>query len=90
MSEKTPRTDDLAFLDKWGESVVDSDFARILERENNELRELVRLITIQEMSDSGRIFYPTNVGSCRCMDLERIGQITEKYRPTPHINQEEE
>ncbi len=169
MSDKTPRTDDSAFPGEWEDSVVDADFARILERENMDLREnynrvlmqqredfehtkearrqfregtwhgnttkdyeesvcidpeeetaffslayqwqdkkhrhvhdlcdwinalqdeakdfreLVKLLTIQEMSDSGRLFYPTNVSSCRCMDLERIGQITEKYRPIPHI-----
>lgn len=59
-------------------------------QELEDLRELVRLLTIQEMSDSGRIFYPTNITSCRCMDMEKIGQITEKYRPKPHINEEEE
>jgi hypothetical protein len=57
--------------------------------ELGELRELVNLITKQEMSDSGRIFYPTSIDSCRCLDLERIGKITEKYRETPHINQED-
>ncbi len=57
--------------------------------ELEELRELVNLITKQEMSDNGNLFYPTNVGSCRCMDLERIGEITEKYRKTPHITTEE-
>ncbi len=66
--------------------VVSSDFARELERENNELRELVNLITIQEESDSGRIFYPNGITSCRAMDGERMGQITEKYRKTPHID----
>lgn len=57
-------------------------------QELEDLRELVRLLTIQEMSDSGRVFYPTSITSCRCMDLERIGQITEKYRPKPHITTE--
>ena len=54
-----------------------------------ELRELVRLLTVQEISDSGRIFYPTSVSSCRGRALERIGQITEKYRPKPHITTED-
>lgn len=57
--------------------------------ELEELRELVNLITIQEMSDSGRIFYPTSIDSCRCMDLEKIGQILEKYRSTPHMSTED-
>ena len=57
--------------------------------ELDELRELVKLLTIQEESDNGYLFYPTNIESCRCMDSERIGQILEKYRPTKHINQNE-
>ena len=56
--------------------------------ENNELRELVDIITEQEMSDSGRIFYPTSISSCRCMALDRARQITEKYRSKPHITTE--
>jgi hypothetical protein len=60
-----------------------------LQDENKDFRELVRLLTIQEMSDSGRIFYPNGFTSCRAMDGERMGQITEKYRPTPHISTEE-
>ena len=54
-----------------------------------ELRELVHLLTIQEESDNGYVFYPTNISSCRCMDSERIGKILDKYRKTPHINQED-
>jgi len=49
--------------------------------ELEELRELVRLITIEEISDSGHTFCPTNISSCRCIDLEKIGQILEKYKP---------
>jgi hypothetical protein len=54
--------------------------------ELEDLRELVNLITKQEVSDSGKLFYPTSIDSCRCMDLDRIGQITEKYRKTPHLS----
>ena len=52
------------------------------------LRELVNLLTKQEMTDSGRYFYPTNISSCRCMDSEKIGKILEKYRKTPHQTQD--
>lgn len=52
------------------------------------LRELVNLATKQEVSDSGRLFYPTSITSCRCMDSARIGQILEKYRKTPHQTQD--
>ena len=57
--------------------------------ELEELRELVKLLTIQEMSDNENLFYPTHIDSCRSRDLERMGQITEKYRPTPHISTED-
>jgi hypothetical protein len=59
-----------------------------LERENKELLELVNLITIQEESDNGRIFYPNQITSCRCLDAKRMGEITEKYRSTPHIERD--
>ena len=85
MIDNTPRTDEASRGVGDGE-VVSVFFSEELERENNELRELVRLLTIQEMSDSGRLFYPTSISSCRCMDLEKIGEITEKYRKTPHID----
>ena len=53
------------------------------------LRELVHLLTIQEESDNGYLFYPTSISSCRCMDGEKIGQILEKYRKQPHITRED-
>ena len=52
------------------------------------LRELVNLLTKQEVSDSGHLFSPTQIHSCRCMDLERIGQTLEKYRKTPRQTQD--
>lgn len=86
----TPRTDEWELPDEYEETyAVDSDFVRILERENNELRELVDLITIQEESDNGLLFYPNQITSCRVMDAKRIGEITEKYRSKPHIKQED-
>jgi len=51
-----------------------------LSEENNELLELVRLLTIEEISDSGRTFCPTQITSCRCMDLEKIHTILQKYK----------
>lgn len=57
--------------------------------ELEELRELVNLITKQEMTDDGRLWYPNGFTSFRVMDGERIGEITEKYRKTPHITTED-
>jgi len=84
-----PRTAKAIYPVKIGEhELVKASFADELERENNELRELVDLITKQEMSDSGRIFYPNKITSCRCLDQKRMGEITEKYRSTPHIERD--
>jgi hypothetical protein len=63
------------------------DWVDKLQDEVKDFRELVKLLTIQEMDDYGRYSYPTHIGSCRCMDLERIGQITEKHRPTKHYEE---
>lgn len=79
----TPRTD--VMVTGNSEPTIDeyedlATFTRKLERENNELRELVRLLTLEEESDSGRRFHPTTISSCRCMDLDKIGKILEKYK----------
>ena len=46
---------------------------------NTELTHLVKeflsILDIVEESDSGRQFHPNTIQSCRCMDLERIGEI---------------
>ena len=76
----TPRTDAEAYPEEWEAEAVDAEVSRKLERENNELRELVRLLTIEEISDSERTFCPTKITSCRCMDLHKIGKILEKYK----------
>lgn len=81
----TPRTDEATkeYYDEMYDHdfmYVETGFSKGLERENNELRELVRLITIEEISDSGRTFCPTEITSCRCMDLEKIHNILEKYK----------
>ncbi len=96
MSEKDPllappRTFDAFFASFDQNETVDNLYclSAELELENIELRELVDLITIQEESDSGRIFYPNGITSCRAMDGERMGEIAEKYRSTPHISTEE-
>jgi len=76
-----PRTAKAIYPVKIGEhELVKASFADELERENNELRELVRLLTIEEISDSGRTFCPTQITSCRCMDLEKIHTILQKYK----------
>jgi hypothetical protein len=80
----TPRTDEQAQLDAakyCGHSrdyVSLVKFTRELERENNELRELVRLLTIEEVSDSGHALCPTEITSC----LEKIHTILQKHKPT--------
>lgn len=69
------------FGDMWEE---DRDYykrkAEILQEENAELKELIKLLTIVEVSDSGREFYPNKIQSCRVMDGKRITEIIEKYK----------
>ena len=76
----TPRTDAEAYPGEWEAEAVDAEVSRKLERENNELLELVKLLTIEEISDSGRTFCPTKITSCRCIDLEKIHTILQKYK----------
>lgn len=56
-----------------------------MEQAEKDLRELVKLLTIEEISDSGMRFYPTKIQSCRCMDLEKISMILDKYKQPDHI-----
>ena len=45
-----------------------------------DIRELVRLLTIQEETDDGRPFYPNRITSCRALDGKRMGEIIDKYK----------
>lgn len=38
-------------------------------------RELIGYLESVEESDSGRQFHPTTIQSCRCLVVERLGQI---------------
>lgn len=39
------------------------------------VKEMLDILERREVSDSGREFSPTTISSCRCMDLERMGEI---------------
>lgn len=47
--------------------------------ENEELKSLLTnfldILNIQEMSDSGRVFNPNHISSCRVMDSEKMSKI---------------
>ena len=51
----------------------------ILATESEELKSLftnfLDILNIQEMSDSGRVFKPNKISSCRVMDMEKMGKI---------------
>lgn len=83
----TPRTDEIA----RGNHVVPTEWAQELERElatvieaRDELADLVEqfiyILDITEESDSGRLFHPTNITSCRASDLQKIGELVEALR----------
>jgi hypothetical protein len=58
---------------------------RELEAENTELKATVRsffqdFIDIREESDSGRVFAPITISSCRCMMIEPLAEVLAKMR----------
>lgn len=52
--------------------------------ENEELKQLVkeffRILDIVEESDSGTLFHPTNITSCRAMDGARMNDILRRMK----------
>ena len=58
---------------------------RQLEAENAELKATVRsffqdFIDVREESDSGRVFAPVTISSCRCMMIEPLAEVLSKMR----------
>jgi len=54
-------------------------------REHEELKATVRsffedFIDIREESDSGRVFAPITISSCRCMMIEPLAEVLAKMR----------
>ena len=46
----------------------------------DKVKEFLSILDIVEESDSGRQFHPTTIQSCRCIDLERIGEILKSMK----------
>jgi hypothetical protein len=44
------------------------------------LKEFFEILDRVETSDNGVDFHPTNITSCRCLDLERIRVILDELR----------
>jgi hypothetical protein len=58
---------------------------REVEAENAELKATVRsffedFIDLREESDSGRVFAPVTISSCRCMMIEPLAEVLAKMR----------
>jgi hypothetical protein len=58
---------------------------RQLEAENAELKATVRsffqdFLDVREESDSGRVFAPITISSCRCMMIEPLAEVLAKMR----------
>jgi hypothetical protein len=58
---------------------------RELEAEIAELKDTVRsffqdFIDVREESDSGRVFAPITISSCRCMMIEPLAEVLAKMR----------
>ena len=43
-------------------------------------KQFIAILDITEESDSGRLFHPTNITSCRAGDLQKIGELFEALR----------
>jgi hypothetical protein len=44
------------------------------------VKQFIKILDITEESDSGRLFHPTNITSCRAGDLQKIGELVEALR----------
>jgi hypothetical protein len=44
------------------------------------VKQFISILDITEESDSGRSFHPTQITSCRTMDLQKIGDLIEDMR----------
>jgi hypothetical protein len=58
---------------------------RQLEADNAELKATVRsffqdFLDVREESDSGRVFAPITISSCRCMMIEPLAEVLAKMR----------
>ena len=75
-------------VDSWYKLVTREEIATMLRQqqaENAELKATVRsffedFIDIREESDSGRVFAPITISSCRCMMIEPLYEVLAKMR----------
>jgi len=44
------------------------------------IKQFIYILDITEESDSGRLFHPTNITSCRAGDLQKAGELVEALR----------
>lgn len=54
---------------QWGENAISTEEAKQL------LREFFEILYTQEESDSGRLFNPVYISSCRVMKTKRLEEI---------------
>ena len=68
---------------------------RQVQAEHEELKATVRsffedFIDIREESDSGRVFAPITISSCRCMMIEPLAEVLAKMRTLSGAKKERE
>ena len=51
------------------------------------VREFIRLLDIEEESDSGRIFHPNHIASCRVIDAAKMDQLLREMKRLIAIGQ---
>lgn len=60
-----------------------SKVAQIIEQRDrlaDLVKQFIYILDITEESDSGRLFHPTNITSCRAGDLQKAGELVEALR----------
>lgn len=46
------------------------------------IKEFISILEIEEKSDSGKLFYPNRISSCRAMDGKRMNELLIKMKET--------
>ena len=81
----TQRTDESEQLDglRSGIDYASDQLTKVTEQRDrlaDLVKQFIYILDITEESDSGRLFHPTNITSCRAGDLQKIGELVEGLR----------
>ncbi len=83
MNEFLDSDEGLAFRDNCKQNDESSQLALVTEQRDrlaDLVKQFIYILDITEESDSGRLFHPTNITSCRAGDLQKAGELVEALR----------